>query len=71
MNFQQIKQIESNLFDIVYELHVNLKNKNKQQYKLCLAALEELNKDYFEITKKYYIDPDRVISYYEKLWSEF
>lgn len=71
MDYRKVKNLESNLFDIIYELHTNLTLKNKDQYKLCLAALDQLNYDYFELTGKYYINRERVIDYYSKLWDNF
>ena len=66
--FKQIQQLESNLFDIVEKLNYTFTYKKKDQYKLHLVALDELNEEYCEITGNYYIHPMKTLSYYEKLW---
>lgn len=66
--FREIKDIESNLFDIICELHHNLFMRNKDGYKLMLVAMDELNEEYKQQTEKYYIDPVRCADYYSKLW---
>lgn len=40
--FRQLKDIESNLFDIICELHHNLFMRNKEAYKLMLVAMDEV-----------------------------
>lgn len=71
MDYRKVKNIETHIFDIIHELHINLTYKNKDQYKLCLVALDELNDDYKKITGKYYISSERVVDYYSKLWDNF
>lgn len=60
--------LESNMFDIIFQLHKTLKLKQRDQYKLLLVALDELNEEYKTKQGNYYIAPDRTLSYYEKLW---
>lgn len=60
--------IESNMFDIIMELHTNLTYRQKDKYKLCLVAMDELNEEYKKLTGDYFIAPERSLGYYEKLW---
>lgn len=60
--------LESNMFDIIFQLHKNFELKRKDQYKLLLVALDELNEEYKTKQGNYYIAPERALSYYEKLW---
>lgn len=71
MNEIKVKKLESDIFDVIYELHINLNLKNKQQYRLCLLALDNLNIEYFQLTGKYYIERKRILEYYSKLWDNF
>ena len=60
--------IQKNLFDIICELHKTYNYRQKDKYKLCLVALDELNEEYKKQTGEYYIAPEKALSYYEKLW---
>lgn len=71
MDYIKIKRLESDMFDVIYELHINLKIKNKEQYRLCLVALDQLNIEYFQESGKYYIERKRILDYYSKLWDNF
>lgn len=66
--FRQLKDIESNLFDIICELNHNFFLRKKEDYKLLLVALDELNEEYKEQTGKYYIEPVKCANYYSRLW---
>lgn len=69
MNDQSnIYKIESNIFDVIHELHKTFMFKNKERYKLYLVALDELNSDYKKLTGNYYINEFKALEYYEKLW---
>lgn len=61
--------IESNLFNIIYELHKTYSYKQKDKYKLFLIAMDELNEEYKKQTGEYYIHPEKTLTYYEKLWA--
>lgn len=71
MDYRKVKNMESEIFDIVHKMHINLFLKNKIQYKLLLTALDELNNDYKKITGKYYICSQKIVDYYSKLWDNF
>ncbi len=71
MDYRKVKNLESDMFDVIYELHRNLNVKNKEQYRLCLIALDQLNIEYFQLTGKYYIERKRILDYYSKLWDNF
>lgn len=71
MDTKIVQNLESDIFDVTYQLHINLKNKNKPAYRLCLLALDQLNIDYFHLTGKYYIERKKILDYYSKLWDNF
>lgn len=61
--------IRINIFDMTVMLHKALFLKKKTKYQLCLTTIEDLNKDYKSLMGKNYIDNDKIIKYYELLWS--
>lgn len=71
MDYRKVKNLESDMFDVIYELHRNLNAKNKEQYRLCLITLDQLNIEYFQLAGKYYIERKRILDYYSKLWDNF
>ena len=61
-------ELKTNIFDLVTELHNSIYYLNKNQYKLCLYCIEELNRHHFELTKEYYIDNTKLLDYHRKMW---
>lgn len=63
--------IQNDMFEIIEGLHYCLQVKNKEDYKLYLIAMDELNEEHKTLVGNYYIDPLRALGYYEKLWKDF
>lgn len=68
---KRISQIQLELFDVISELHTNLQNKNKEDYKIWLVELDELNDEYKSLTGKFHIEPLDAVVFYEHLWNKF
>lgn len=66
--FKKIQEIESDIFDVLHDLHVCLQYKNASDYKMNLQLLDILNEEYKDITTEYYIKPEKVLDYHSRQW---
>jgi hypothetical protein len=61
-------KLESEIFNIVVAIAHNEVIRNKNMYKLTLLSLESLNEEYRKLYGDYYIDKNKILRYYEKVW---
>jgi hypothetical protein len=67
-NYKEIAQLEDSLFQTLEALYQAKYHLNKTKYKLALGTLEILNAEYNQISGKDFIDPTRILGYYQELW---
>lgn len=65
---KQLFILEEAIFDIMEKLHYFLGVKDKPSYELAVKTLNMLNEDYKELTGEFFLEPERILSYYSKLW---
>lgn len=76
MSYEDKYNLEVMLFDAITYLETQAKIATpnptaKIRYQSGLAALDLLNAEYRKITGDYYVDQNRVLSYYKKQWDLF
>ena len=65
---KELQTLESTLFEVVMNMGYARQNKNLEDYRMGLAVMDLLNKEYFELTGQYYIPQDKVIIYHSRQW---
>ena len=65
---KQVQQLESDMFDAIELLHIALQYKQREDFNMALALIEEMNDEYEQITHKPYITPLEMIKFHEKKW---
>lgn len=61
-------KLEKEIFDIVVAIAHSEVVRNKNMYKLTLLSMETLNEEYRKLYGDYYIDKNKILKYYEKIW---
>ena len=64
---ERVSELESKMLDLTYEIYNAMLIMDKQKVKVGLASLVILNGEYYDITRKQYIQKDYITKQYERL----
>lgn len=65
---KELYELEDMIFQTMEGLYQSFDYRQKDKYKLALCSLELLNKEYKELTGRFFIDEVRILDYYKKMW---
>lgn len=62
-------KIEEEIFELMVVMCKYKLYNQREPFKLHLQTIENLNKEYKNVTGKYFVDNNKILSYYEHLWT--
>ncbi len=64
---ERIADLESKMLDLTFEVYEAMLFMQDKRVKVGLASLDILNREYYDITRKYYINNSYITKQYERL----
>ena len=65
---KHLYELEDQIFQTLEGLYQAFEYKKKDNYRLALGTLELLNMEYKVLTGVYFIEENRILDYYSKMW---